>query len=69
MEITYARIAGDTPPGLSLDPKTGNVTGIIPDADATYVFTVRATDAHGKYADNKFRIVTRGVLFLTFCYT
>lgn len=61
MQITYTRIAGDLPPGLRLDPKTGSISGIIPDADATYIFTVRATDGHGKYADNKFRIVTRGL--------
>jgi len=60
MPITYARVAGGLPPGLSLNSQTGIIAGITPDADATYIFTVRATDGHGKYADNKFRIVTRG---------
>jgi hypothetical protein len=54
------KVAGDFPPGVSLDQNTGNITGIIPDADATYTFTIRATDAHGKFADNKFKMVVHG---------
>ncbi|XP_060563330.1 uncharacterized protein LOC132722785 [Ruditapes philippinarum] len=60
MSITYMKVAGDFPPGVSLDQNTGNITGIIPDADATYTFTIRATDAHGKFADNKFKMVVHG---------
>lgn len=58
--MTYSRVAGDFPPGVHLDSASGVITGIIPDADATYSFTIRATDGHGKYADNIFRIVVRG---------
>ncbi|XP_053404273.1 uncharacterized protein LOC123555431 [Mercenaria mercenaria] len=60
MSIAYKKVAGDFPPGLSLNQNTGNITGIIPDADAIYTFTIRATDAHGKFADNKFRMVVHG---------
>ncbi|XP_052214906.1 uncharacterized protein LOC127833598 [Dreissena polymorpha] len=60
LNVTYSVVAGSLPPGISLRAFTGTVSGIIPDADATYVFTIRATDGHGKYADNIFRIVTRG---------
>ena len=60
LKITYTVVAGSMPPGIKLDKDTGAVKGVIPDADATYIFTVRATDGHGKYADNVFKIVTRG---------
>ncbi|XP_052785193.1 uncharacterized protein LOC128220730 [Mya arenaria] len=60
LNVTYTLVAGSLPPGLKLGLDTGIITGIIPDADATYVMTIRATDGHGKYADNLFRMVTRG---------
>ncbi|WAR27244.1 hypothetical protein MAR_012948, partial [Mya arenaria] len=59
LNVTYTLVAGSLPPGLKLGLDTGIITGIIPDADATYVMTIRATDGHGKYADNLFRMVTR----------
>lgn len=58
--MTYSVVAGDVPPGMVLDPALGQVKGLAPDADTTYTFTVRATDYHGKYADNIFRIKVRG---------
>ncbi|KAL4219762.1 Contactin-associated protein-like 2 [Mactra antiquata] len=58
--ISYTLVAGDFPPGVKINQATGSVTGIIPDADATYSFTIRATDTHGKFADNVFKMVVRG---------
>ncbi|XP_052224835.1 uncharacterized protein LOC127840457 [Dreissena polymorpha] len=59
LNVTYSVVAGFLLPDITLRAATGTVSGIIPDADATYVFTVRADDRHGKYAENIFRIVTR----------
>ena len=56
----YMKVAGDFPPGVTLNQNTGMITGIIPDADAIYTLTIRATDAHGKFADNKFKMVVHG---------
>ena len=43
---TYAISAGILPPGLSLNPSTGAITGI-PTAGGTFTFTVTATDSAG----------------------
>ncbi|KAL5009825.1 hypothetical protein ScPMuIL_012130 [Solemya velum] len=56
--IEYTVVAGDPPPGISVS-KTGKVTGLVPDEDATYIFTVRATDKHNKFADEVMKIVIR----------
>lgn len=43
---TYAVTAGSLPPGLTLDPNTGVLSGT-PTANGSYSFTVTATDANG----------------------
>ena len=43
---TYAISVGSLPPGLSLNPSTGAITGT-PTAGGTFTFTVRATDSAG----------------------
>jgi len=43
---TYAVSAGSLPPGLSLNPSTGAITGT-PTAGGTFTFTVTATDSAG----------------------
>ncbi len=43
---TYAVSAGSLPPGLSLNPSTGAITGT-PTAGGTFTFTVMATDSAG----------------------
>ena len=43
---TYAISAGSLPPGLSLNPSTGAITGT-PTAGGTFTFTVTATDSAG----------------------
>ncbi|XP_033741969.1 uncharacterized protein LOC117328546 [Pecten maximus] len=58
--VTYSVVAGDLPPGITLDPSLGEVKGLAPDADTTYTFTVRATDSHGKYSDNVLQMKVRG---------
>ena len=59
--ITYQLVAGDFPPGIRLFGSNNKmIGGIIPDTDATYTVTIRATDGHGKYADAVFRMVVRG---------
>lgn len=57
--ITYQLVSGHLPPGTNLNAKTGRITGRAPDVDATYTFTIRATDHHGKYADGSFSIDIR----------
>lgn len=60
-DITYQRVAGDFPPGIRLfGTHNRMIGGVVPDADAMYSFTIRATDGHGKYADAAFRMVIRG---------
>lgn len=59
--ITYQLVSGHLPPGTNLNDKTGRLTGRAPDVDATYTFTIRATDHHGKYADGSFSIDIRGM--------
>jgi hypothetical protein len=43
---TFAVTAGSLPPGLTLDPNTGVLSGT-PTANGSYSFTVTATDANG----------------------
>ena len=65
--MSYTIVAGTLPPGVSLNAATGRIQGLAPDADLTYVFTVRATDNHGKFADSVFKIVVRGILIRITC--
>lgn len=58
-KITYSIISGHLPPGTSLNMTTGEISGRAPDIDATYMFGIRATDTHGKYADGTYSISVR----------
>lgn len=58
--VTYSVVAGNLPPGVTLDSSLGEIKGLAPDADTTYTFTVRATDSQGKYADNVLQMKVRG---------
>ncbi|XP_064594927.1 lactadherin-like [Liolophura sinensis] len=53
--ITYQLVAGSLPPGVQLHP-AGEVSGVLPEADSVYRFTVRAIDVHGKFSDLTFRL-------------
>jgi hypothetical protein len=53
---TYAIISGSLPPGLTLDPATGIITGI-PLLSGTFSFTVQATDSLGATATANCSIV------------
>jgi hypothetical protein len=57
---TWKYCAGTFPPGIKLEADYGRIYGLVPDSDATYTITIRATDVHGQYADSVFKIVTRG---------
>ncbi|XP_048240373.1 uncharacterized protein LOC124125433 [Haliotis rufescens] len=57
--MTYTVVAGDLPVGISLDPLTGELKGVAPDLDATYVVTVRATNALGAFADAIFKFAVK----------
>ncbi|XP_046549159.1 EGF-like repeat and discoidin I-like domain-containing protein 3 [Haliotis rubra] len=57
--MTYTVIAGDLPVGISLDPLTGELKGVAPDLDATYVVTVRVTNTLGAFADAIFKIAVK----------
>ncbi|XP_071114842.1 EGF-like repeat and discoidin I-like domain-containing protein 3 [Haliotis cracherodii] len=57
--IQYDKISGAFPPGVVLNKDTGDISGVIPDIDAVYEFGIRATDNHGKHADQTFTILTR----------
>ncbi|XP_067676556.1 uncharacterized protein [Haliotis asinina] len=57
--MTYNVVAGDLPVGISLDPLTGELKGVAPDIDSTYVVTVRATNTLGAFADAIFKIAVK----------
>jgi hypothetical protein len=46
---TWSVISGSLPPGLTLNPSTGEISGV-PTAAGSYTFTVQVTDAHGATA-------------------
>jgi hypothetical protein len=52
---TFAVTVGDLPPGLSLDPETGIVSGT-PTTTGAYEFTVTATDAEASEGSSAFSI-------------
>ena len=44
--VVFSLDAGDLPPGLTLDPDTGELTGpLAADSEGSYAFTIKATDA------------------------
>lgn len=51
------------PPGLNIDSKNGLITGVVPDLDALYSFTIRATNVKDKYEDAVFRMEIIGTRF------
>ncbi|KAL4219765.1 Lactadherin [Mactra antiquata] len=56
MKMEYKVVAGTMPPGLTIDSNGSRITGKVPDVDALYSFTVRATNSYDKYADAVFRM-------------
>jgi hypothetical protein len=52
---TWTLLSGSLPPGLSLGPSTGIITGT-PTTAGTYTFTVEATDSLSNIATNTFSI-------------
>jgi len=62
--ITYSKISGDFPGGVTLNSSTGEISGTESGATAEtiYSFTIRATDAESQTADRAFSItVTVGI--------
>jgi len=62
--ITYSKVSGDFPGGLTLNSSTGEISGTESGATAetVYSFTIRATDAESQTADRAFSItVTVGI--------
>lgn len=59
--LTYSKVSGTLPTGYSVNSSTGvisgNASGLGDYASATRSFTIRATNAQGKYVDRAFSIV------------
>ena len=55
MPYTWAVIAGSLPPGLTLNPSTGSISGT-PTTAGAFTFTIQLTDAHGATATRIFTI-------------
>ncbi|XP_045200208.2 uncharacterized protein LOC123554260 [Mercenaria mercenaria] len=55
-KMEYRVVAGTMPPGLQIDSAGSRITGHVPDVNAIYSFTVRATNSNDKYADAVFRM-------------
>lgn len=57
--VTYSLVGGSLPPGTLLNASNGVISGVAPlvGSDTTYVFTVRATDIKGGFADRSFGIL------------
>jgi hypothetical protein len=54
--MEYRVVAGTMPPGLRIDSSGSRIIGQVPDVNAIYSFTVRATNTNDKYADAVFRM-------------
>ncbi|XP_062572715.1 lactadherin-like [Saccostrea cucullata] len=54
--LHFMIISGDLPNGITLNNVTGHITGVVPDVEEIFKFTVRAIDEHGKYADATFKM-------------
>lgn len=55
--ITYTLTSGTLPAGMTLNATSGVISGT-PSAEATYVFTIRATDRENFYVDREFTVVS-----------
>ncbi|XP_060563332.1 lactadherin-like [Ruditapes philippinarum] len=55
-KMEYRVVAGTMPPGLRIDSSGSRIIGQVPDVNAIYSFTVRATNTNDKYADAVFRM-------------
>ncbi|MBQ1074981.1 fibronectin type III domain-containing protein [Micromonospora sp. C31] len=62
--FSWSLAAGPLPPGLTLDPVTGNLTGL-PSVAGSYAFTVRVTDAFGLSDTQDFRMVVQPASVVT----
>ncbi|XP_070560978.1 uncharacterized protein [Ptychodera flava] len=58
--VTYSKISGSFPDGVTLDTNSGRLYGVAPSIDASFSFGIRALDQHGKYADAAFSLDIRG---------
>ena len=58
--VTYAVTTGSLPAGLSMATNTGDITGNMTAAKATYNFTVTATDAESQTTPRLFNIISLG---------
>lgn len=58
--MSFEIVAGSLPPGVYLDISNRRISGIAPDEDAEYIFTVRAKTGYGKFADAVFRFDSYG---------
>lgn len=59
--LSFEIVAGSLPPGVYLDTANRRISGIVPDQDAEYTFTVRAKTELGKFADVIFRFDSYGI--------
>jgi hypothetical protein len=48
---TFEVVAGALPSGLTLDPNTGEISGVIGSTAGAFYFTIRITDANGRTAE------------------
>ncbi|XP_070577206.1 uncharacterized protein [Ptychodera flava] len=60
-EVTYKKISGSFPAGVTLDAKTGKISGVAPYIDASFSFIIRASNEHGRCADALFTMDIRGM--------
>lgn len=61
---SYSLVSGSLPTGLTINSGTGEISGT-PTSDTTAIFTLRATDNGGNYADRQFTIPNVGPSWIT----
>lgn len=54
--VTWQRIDGELPPGITINPETGTISGI-PSRDGTWTALLRATDSSGSVAETTYTAV------------